>query len=129
MDKSPDVIAEGEYHQQHQEDHTDDLGYFQELVAGLASGDHLVEAEHYVSAIKGGDGQEVHHAQHDGQKGEDVDEPEPVPGGRKDLADGYEAADGLVGLGLRGGQELEVAQIAANCAEGKVESCRDSFQH
>lgn len=64
MDKSPDVVAEGEYHQQQEEDHSDDLGHFEELVARFAAGDHLIETEDDVSSVKGGDRKQVHHSQH-----------------------------------------------------------------
>ena len=92
MEKSTYIVAESEDHQQGEKKHTDDLGYFQELVARLASGDHFVEAEHYVSSVKGGDGQQVHHTQHYRQQGKDLQETVPVPCGREYLTDRYETA-------------------------------------
>ena len=79
MDKTADVVAKGQYHKQQQQDHADYLRHLQELVARLASGHHLVEAEYDVASVQSGDRKQVHHTQHYRQESQDVEEPEPVP--------------------------------------------------
>ena len=128
MEKSADVVAESEDHQQGEDKHPYDLGDFQELVARLASCDHFVKAEHDVASVKRGDGKKVHHSQHYRQQGKYLEEPEPVPCGREHLADRYEAAYRLVGLCLGRSDQFEVAEISSYGAERQFDTGRHGFQ-
>ena len=114
MDESCNVVAEGQEHQAEDEDHSDQLGDHEEALAGLAPGNDLKEREEDVPAVQARDGQEVHHAQHNGQQGEDVQEAEPVPGLGEDLSDGDEAAHGLVGAGGRPREQRQVVEVASD---------------
>ena len=80
-----------------------------------------------MSAVQAGNGQQIHHAQHNGQQGEDIDKTEPIPGGREDLPDGDETAHRLIGLRRRIENEFQVVDIAADGGESEFETSRNGF--
>ena len=77
-----------------------------------------------MSSVQARDWDEVHHSEHYGKKGDDVEEAVPVPFLREYLAYGYEAAYGFVGPRGRRKHHLEVTQVAGNRTSGEFQSGR-----
>ena len=67
-EKSEDVVEVGIDHQGEEDDHTYNLYAFHELVARLATGNHLEQEEHEVTTIECGDREDVHESKHDGDE-------------------------------------------------------------
>lgn len=55
------IVSESENHQKYEENHTYCLRNFQELVGRLASCNHFIQCEQYVSSIQSRNRQNVHH--------------------------------------------------------------------
>ena len=66
---------------------------FEDFFARFAAGDHFIEQKHDVSTVQGGDGQQVHEGENDGEQCRDVPEASPVPCGAKNAAQRDEAAE------------------------------------
>ena len=73
------VVSKCKYHKSEYKNHADDLHYLQEFVAWLAAGDDFIKREHYVTAVKCRNRNEVHHAKHYRKQGRNIEEEIPVP--------------------------------------------------
>ena len=63
------VVEVGKDQETEEDDHAHDLCSVEELLAGLAACDDLGQEEEHVTTIQGGDGEDVHEGEHDGDEG------------------------------------------------------------
>ena len=118
------VVEVGYEHEGEEDAHADELRAYHEFVAWLTTENHLVKQEHDVSAIEGGDGQDVHKGEDDGEERCHHPEHLPVPYGWEHGADGTEAAELFRAFG--GEDVFEVADISAEHIEGVAYACWDA---
>ena len=124
--EAADVVAKGQEHEGKDEGHADVLEPEHYLLAGLAAGDGLVEQNDDVTAVKSGDGEDVHDGEGDADEGGEHPEAEPVPGVGEEVADGDEGAYLLGALGS--GHVAELVDVGNEGLPSVVASSGDACE-
>ena len=79
--RSQDVVEVRHHHEQDKYAEAYVFGTNHEFLRGFATGNHLIEQEQHMAAVQGGDGQDVHEGEDDGEEGRHLPEHVPVPHG------------------------------------------------
>lgn len=123
LEEPQDIVEVGPDEQYEQQYHAYGLCHFEELVAGLAPCNHLIQKEQHVPAIEGRYGQDVHECEYDRQESRHLPEALPVPQLGEDAGNSAEAAETL--CPLFGEYIFEVADIALERIDAEDCPARD----
>ena len=128
LDDTSDIITECEHHQRHEQEHSDNLRCYHELVIRLMPAYHLIYQEQQMTAVQTRYRNKVHDPEHDGEQSKHIHEYHPVPMRREHLPYGNEAPHLLVCPGARSSHKLHIADVPHDHVPRVLHPCRNGLR-